>query len=353
MNTSVTVGQPESSSAEPGGQAGGAPLHRRLAGSPALRVTGRRVLIAIPVLWGVTLLTFVVLNSLPGDAATALLGANATPAEVRALSIKLHLNEPFWVRYGNWLGGALHGNLGTSLYSHLPVTSILAQRLPVTIELVVYALIITFVVSIPLAILSARRPRGVADRTSMVLSMGGLSVAPYVLALLLILVFADDLQILPALGYQSIGAGIGGNIKDLTLAAVTLAVPLTAFYTRFLRADLLEQMQSEDYTVTALAKGLSRWQVLTRHALRNSFIGLLTVIGLNLATLIGTTVIVEEIFGLPGIGYQLLQAIDNRDVPLVEGIVLVFAVVVVLVNLATDLLYGVLDPRIRHGRSRS
>ena len=353
MNTSVTVGQPESSSAEPGGRAGHAPWHRRLAGSPALRVTGRRVLIAIPVLWGVTLLTFVVLNSLPGDAATALLGANATPAEVRALSIKLHLNEPFWVRYGNWLGGAVHGNLGTSLYTHVPVTSILAQRLPVTIELVVYALIITFVVSIPLAVLSAHRPRGAVDRTSMVLSMGGLSIAPYVLALLLILVFADDLRILPALGYQSIGAGIGGNIKDLTLAAVTVAIPLAAFYTRFLRADLLEQMQSEDYTVTARAKGLSRWQVLTRHALRNSFIGLLTVIGLNLATLIGTTVIVEEIFGLPGIGYQLLQAIDNRDVPLVEGIVLVFGVIVVLVNLATDLLYGALDPRIRHGRSRS
>jgi peptide/nickel transport system permease protein len=346
MSTSVTVG-------EPGGQAGGAPLHRRLAGSPALRVAGRRLLIAIPVLWGVTLLTFIVLNSLPGDAATALLGANATPAEVRALTIKLHLNEPFWVRYWNWLSGALHGNLGTSLYTHLPVTTIIAERLPVTIELVVYALVITFVVSIPLAVFSARRPRGVVDRTSMVLSMGGLSIAPYVLALLLILVFADDLQILPALGYQSIGAGIAGNLKDLTLAAVTVAVPLTAFYTRFLRADLLEQMQSEDYTVTALAKGLSRWHVLTRHALRNSFIGLLTVIGLNLGTLIGSTVIVEEIFGLPGIGYQLLQAIDNRDVPLVEGIVLVFGTVVVLANLATDLLYGVLDPRIRHGRSRS
>jgi peptide/nickel transport system permease protein len=353
MSTPVTVGPPSSSSAEPDRQAGGAPLHRRLAGSPALRVCGRRVLIAIPVLWGVTFLTFIVLNALPGDAATALLGVNATPAEVRALTIKLHLNEPFLVRYGNWLGGALHGNLGTSLYNQQPVTSIIAQRLPVTVELVVYAVIITFVVSIPLAVLSARRPRGVVDRTSMVLSMGGLSIAPYVLALLLILVFADDLRILPALGYQSIGAGIGGNIKDLTLAAVTIAIPLAAFYTRFLRADLLEQMQSEDYTVTALAKGLSRWQVLTRHALRNSFIGLLTVIGLNLATLIGTTVIVEEIFGLPGIGYQILQAIDNWDVPLVEGIVLVFGVIVVLVNLATDLLYGVLDPRIRHGRSRS
>jgi peptide/nickel transport system permease protein len=348
MNTSVTVGQPGSSSGEPSRQAGGAPLHHRLAGSPALRVVGRRLLIAIPVLWGVTFLTFVVLNALPGDAASALLGANATPQEVRALSIKLHLNEPFLVRYGHWLGGVLHGDLGTSLYYNQPVASILAQRLPVTIELVAYALVITFVVSVPLAIVSARRPRGVTDRASMALSMGSLSIAPYVLALLLILVFAVDLRWLPALA-----AGTGGDIRDLTLPAITLAVPLIGFYTRFLRADLLEQMQSEDYTVTALAKGLSRGQVLTRHALRNSAIGLVTVIGLNLATLIGATVIVEQIFGLSGIGSELLKSINNRDVPLVEGIVLVFATIVVLANLAADLLYDVLDPRIRHGRSPS
>ena len=348
MNTPVTVGQPESSSVEPSRQAGGAPLHRRLARSPALRVVGRRLLIAIPVLWGVTFLTFVVLNALPGDAASALLGANATPQEVQALSIKLHLNEPFLVRYGHWLGGVLHGDLGTSLYYNQPVASILAQRLPVTIELVVYALVITFVVSVPLAVLSARRPRGVTDRASMALSMGSLSIAPYVLALLLILVFAVDLRWLPALAQ-----GTGGDIRDLTLPAITLAIPLIGFYTRFLRADLLEQMQSEDYTVTALAKGLSRGQVLIRHALRNSAIGLVTVIGLNLATLIGATVIVEQIFGLSGIGSELLKAINNRDVPLVEGIVLVFATIVVLANLATDLLYDVLDPRIRHGRSRS
>ncbi len=348
MNTSVTVGQPGSSSGEPSRQAGGAPPHHRLTGSPALRVVGRRLLIAIPVLWGVTFLTFVVLNALPGDAASALLGANATPQEVRALSIKLHLNEPFLVRYGQWLAGVLHGDLGTSLYYNQPVASILAQRLPVTIELVVYALVITFVVSVPLAVLSARRPRGVTDRASMALSMGSLSIAPYVLALLLILVFAVDLRWLPALAQ-----GTGGDIRDLTLPAVTLAIPLIGFYTRFLRADLLEQMQSEDYTVTALAKGLSRGQVLMRHALRNSAIGLVTVIGLNLATLIGATVIVEQIFGLSGIGFELLKAINNRDVPLVEGIVLVFATIVVLANLATDLLYDVLDPRIRHGRSPS
>jgi peptide/nickel transport system permease protein len=347
MNTSVTAGEPGTSSVEPSRPGGGAAAGRRLAGSPALRVAGRRVLIAIPVLWGVTFLTFLVLNALPGDAATALLGTNATPAEIRAETIKLHLNESIWVRYWDWFVGVLHGNLGSSLYYNQPVTSILAQRLPVTLELVVYALVITFVVSVPLAILSARKPRGVVDRTSMVFSMASLSVAPYVLALLLILVFAVNLQWFPALA-----SGTGGDIRDLTLPAITLAVPLIGFYVRFLRADLLEQM-SEEYTVTALAKGLSRWKVLSRHALRNSFIGLVTVIGLNLATLIGATVIVEQIFGLSGIGYELLRAINNRDVPLVEGIVLVFATIVVLANLATDLTYDALDPRIRHGRSRS
>jgi len=346
MSTSVTSGEPGTSSVEPS-RPGGGTASRRLAGSPALRVIGRRVLIAIPVLWGVTFLTFIVLNALPGDAATALLGANATPAEIRAETIKLHLNESIWVRYWNWLVGLLHGNLGTSLYYNQPVTSILGQRIPVTLELVVYALVITFVVSVPLAIFSARRPRGVVDRASMVFSMASLSVAPYVLALLLILVFAVNLQWFPALAQ-----GTGGDIRDLTLPAITLAIPLIGFYVRFLRADLLEQM-SEDYTVTALAKGLSRWKVLSRHALRNSFIGLVTVIGLNLATLIGATVIVEQIFGLSGIGWELLRAINNRDVPLVEGIVLVFATIVVLVNLGTDLTYDVIDPRIRHGRSRS
>ena len=347
MSTSVTAGEPGTSSVEPSRPGGGAASRRRLAGSPALRVIGRRLLITIPVLWGVTFLTFLVLNALPGDAATALLGANATPAEIRAETIKLHLNESIWVRYWDWLVGLLHGNLGTSLYYNQPVTSILGQRIPVTLELVVYALVITFVISVPLAILSARKPRGAVDRTSMVFSMASLSVAPYVLALLLILVFAVNLQWFPALA-----SGTGGDIRDLTLPAITLAIPLIGFYVRFLRADLLEQM-SEEYTVTALAKGLSRWKVLSRHALRNSFIGLITVIGLNLATLIGATVIVEQIFGLSGIGYELLRAINNRDVPLVEGIVLVFATIVVLANLATDLTYDALDPRIRHGRSRS
>ncbi|MGB6456183.1 MAG: ABC transporter permease [Streptosporangiaceae bacterium] len=343
MNTSVTV--------QPARWSGGAFL-RRLASSPALRVSGRRLLSAIPVLWGVTLLAFLVMNALPGDAASALLGINATPAELRAFSIKLHLNEPLWVRYGHWLGGVLTGNLGTSLASPQSVASIIGQRLPVTLELVIYALVITMIVSIPLAVLCARRPRGIVDRLSMVGSMASLSFAPYVLGLLLIIVFSVDLHgVFPAL--YSAPTSIASNLYQYTLPSIVLAVPLIGFYTRFLRADLLEQMQSEDYIVTARAKGVSEWRLLTRHALRNSFIGLLTVIGLNLATLIGATVIVEQIWSLPGIGYELLNAISNRNVPVIEGIVLVFGIAVVLANLLTDVLYGVLDPRIRHVRARS
>ena len=320
-------------------------------GSPSLRLIGRRVLAAIPVLFGVTFLTFVVMNLLPGDAAQELLGINATPAEIRQLSIELHLNEPFWVRYGNWLSGVLHGNLGNSLTSGDPVSTILGQRLPVTFELIVYAFVVSLVFTVPVALLAARKPRGVADRLSMVVSMAGLSTAPYVLALLLILVFAVHLQWLPAIGYVPPSQSIVGCIRSLTLPAIAIGFPLFCFYTRLLRSDLVQQMQAEDYVVTARAKGLQPRQVLVRHALRNSLFGLLTVVGLNIGALIGTTVIVEQIFSLPGIGQQLLQAINDRDIPVVEATVLVFAIVVVLANLLTDLLYAVLDPRIRYGRA--
>ncbi|HEY2505578.1 MAG TPA: ABC transporter permease [Streptosporangiaceae bacterium] len=340
--------------AEPGRRAGGAAeTLRRLARSPALRVIGRRLLSAIPVLWGVTFLSYFILNALPGDAASALLGINATPAEVRAFSIKLGLNEPVWVRYGHWLGSALTGNLGTSAASPQSVASILGQRLPVTLELVVYALIIAFVVAVPLGVLCARWPSGVVDKLTAALSIASLSIAPYVLALVLVILFAVDLSVFPAIGFTPLTQSLAGNLRSTTLPSIVLALPLIGFYARFLRGDLVQQMQSEDYIVTARAKGVSEWRVLTRHALRNSFIGILTVIGLNLATLVGVTVIIESIFSLPGIGYELLNAISNRNIPVVEGIVLVFGVIVVLANLATDLLYGVLDPRIRRVRSRS
>ncbi|MGO8894367.1 MAG: ABC transporter permease [Streptosporangiaceae bacterium] len=335
-------------------QAGpGADLTRRVVGSPGARLAGRRLLAAIPVLWGVTFLTYVVMNLLPGDAAQELLGANATPAEVHQLQIELHLNEPFWVRYGQWFGGLFRGNLGTSLTSGQNVTTILGQRLPVTAELLIYAFVASIVLAVGLAVLAARRPNGIADRFSMVVSMTGLSVAPYVLALVLIYIFAVRLQLFPAIGYTSLTQSPAANIKSLTLPAAAIGFPLFSVYTRLLRADIVEQMQREDYIVTARAKGMRPWRILIRHALPNSLFGLITLVGLNLGALVGAVAIIEPIFSLPGVGAILIQSINDRDVPVVEGIVVIFAVVVVLANLFTDLLYAALDPRIRYGRSAS
>jgi peptide/nickel transport system permease protein len=334
----------------PAGSRTWGPAGRAVLTSPALRLVGRRLLSAIPVLLGVTFLTFVVMNLLPGDAAQQLLGANATPAEVRALEIKLHLNEPFWVRYWHWLSSTLTGHLGASLTSSQSVTSILGQRLPVSVELLAYAFLVSVGVAVPVAVLAARRPGGLVDRLSMLISMAGLSIAPFVLALLLVLVFAVELRVLPAIGFSSLSQGLGANIRSLTLPALSIGFPLACVYTRLLRSDLVEQMQSEDYVVTARAKGVPPWQVLVRHALRNSLFGLVTLVGLNLGTLIGALVIIEPIFSLPGVGQVLFQSINDRDIVVVEAVVLLFAFVVVIANMLTDLLYAVLDPRIRYGR---
>ena len=319
--------------------------------SPSLRLTGRRLLQAIPVLWGVTFLTYLFLNLLPGDAASQLLGANATPAEVHQLEIKLHLNEPFLTRYWHWFTGVLSGNLGASLANGQSVSSILGQRLPVTFELVIVSVVVTMLIAVPMATLAARKPRGIFDRVTTILSMGGISIAQFVFALLLVLLFSDIWNVLPALGWTPLSQSIGQNARYLVLPVMTIAIPLAMFVARLLRADLIEQMDSQEYIVTARAKGLSRWAQLTRHALRNSMLGIVTIFGLQVALLFGLTVIVEEIFGLPGVGQALLTAVNDRDAPLLEGIVLVLAGIVVLVNLLIDVTYGVLDPRIRHGRS--
>ena len=329
------------------------PLTRRVLGSPSFRLAGKRVLAAVFVLWGVTFLTYIVMNLLPGDTAQLLLGANATPAEIDQLTLQLHLNEPFWVRYGNWLVGLLHGSLGTSLTNGENVTTILGARLPITVELLLYAFVVSIVLAVLLAVLAARKPNGIADRFSMAVSMLGLSVAPYVLALVLIYVFAVRIQWFPAIGYTSFSASPVENIKSLTLPAAAIGFPLFAVYTRLLRADMVEQMQREDYIVTARAKGVPPWRILVRHALRNSLFGFITLVALNLGALVGAVAIIEPIFSLPGVGAILIQSINDHDVPVVEGIVLVFAVVVVVANLLADLLYMALDPRIRYERPAS
>jgi peptide/nickel transport system permease protein len=326
-------------------------VFRWMARSPSLRIVSKRLLQAIPVIWGVTFLTFAMMNLLPGGSAVALAGIGATKADVQALANRLHLNEPFWTRYFHWLGGAVTGHLGASLANGQPVSSILAARLPVTAELVCFALILSVIFAILVAVLAVRRPHGIADRLSMLVCMIGLSIPGFVLGLILILIFADRLKILPAIGFVPISDGVWPNVRSLILPAVTLAFGLFCGYTRVLRADLLDQMTGEDYIVTARGKGIAPRQVLIRHGLRNSMFGLLTLVGLNLGVLIGGTVLIEQIFAIPGMGQELIQSVQSEDVVVVEAIVVVLSLAVVAASLLTDLLYMVLDPRIRYGRS--
>jgi len=302
----------------------------------------------VPIILGVSILTFWVLDLIPGNAAEQLLGPEATPEQVRALELELGLDRPAVLRYLDWLGGAVTGDLGTSLVNGQPVTDQIVDRMAVTGELVALAFLVSLGLAVPVALLAAYRPGRLFDRVSMVVSITGLSVANYVLALLLVLVFAVELALFPAIGFVPLSESVAGNLHSMALPAAAIAFPLFCFYTRFLRGDLVDQLQGEDYVTTARAKGIGPWQVLLRHAFRNSAFGLITVVGLNLGTLLGGTVIVEQIFALPGMGQLMLQAINTRDATVVQGCVVVFAVVAVLANLAADLLYAVLDPRIRY-----
>lgn len=327
-----------------------ADLVRRVVGSPALQLVARRLLTAVPVLLGVTFLTFVVMNLVPGNPAQLILGINASPAAIHKLDVQLGLDHPFWDRYWLWLDGLLHGNLGIAYSNQQSVNSIIAQYLPTTCWLLLYALVGALVLGVIVAVLAARRPNGIIDRLSLAVSMIGLSFAPYALALCLGWLFAVKFH-----WFHIIDNNLGNDpftaVKQLTLPAASIGFLLFSTYTRLLRADIIEQMEREDYIVTAKAKGVAPWRVLVVHATKNSLFTLITLVALNLGTLIGAVAIIEPIFSLPGIGAELINAININDLPLVEGIVVVFALVTVAGNLLADLLYTVLDPRIRYGRS--
>jgi peptide/nickel transport system permease protein len=315
-----------------------------------LQTIGRRVVLLIPILFGVTLLSFLLLNLLPGDTATAILGTNATHQELAQLQQQLGLNQSLVVRYAHWLGGALTGNLSHSLITQQSVASLLAQDAPVTLELLILGFLIALVLAIPVAMLGVHKPGGIADRITALVAMVGLSVPNFIVGLVLILVFAVRFRIFPATGFTPLSDGLVANLRTMILPALSLSFALFATYVRMLRADMHDQLATEDYVVTARAKGLSEWVILGRHVLRNSLFGLLTVVAVNFGTFMGATVIIESIFALPGIGQLLVMSIENRDVTVVQGVVVVMAVVVVAANLVADLLYAVLDPRVRYGR---
>ena len=315
-----------------------------------LGFVARRLLYLVPVLIAVSLLTFLIASLLPGDLAYVILGDQATPEKVAALRHDMGLDQPIWWRYLSWLGNVLQGDFGRSFRTGQTVLEAVTDRLPVSFELMVMAELIGLAIGVPLAIACAVRSGSAFDRFMTGGAFGMLSVPTFLSAILLIYLFAVELRWLPATGYVPFGEDPLGNLRFLLLPALTLALAEWPGIMRVLRSDMIATLQ-EDYIAMARAKGLKASRILFVHALKPSSLTLVTITGINIGRLIGGTLIVETIFALPGIGRLLVGAIFTRDLIILQGVVLLVAGGFVLVNFIVDLLYAILDPRIRHGHA--
>jgi peptide/nickel transport system permease protein len=315
-----------------------------------LGFVARRLLYLVPVLIAVSLLTFLIASLLPGDLAYVILGDQATPEKVAALRHDMGLDQPIWWRYLSWLGNVLQGDFGRSFRTGQTVLQAVAERLPVSIELMLLAQLGALAIGIPLAIACAVRSGSAFDRFMTGSAFSMLSVPAFLSAILLIYLFAVELRWLPATGYVPFNEDPVGNLRCFLLPALTLALGEWPVLMRVLRSDMIATLQ-EDYIAMARAKGLKPSRILLVHALKPSSLTLVTVTGINIGRLIGGTVIVESIFALPGIGRLLLGAIFTRDLIILQGVVLFVAIGYVLMNFIVDMLYAVLDPRIRHGHA--
>jgi peptide/nickel transport system permease protein len=304
-----------------------------------LRLLARRLTIAVPVLFGVTVLVFLILHLIPGDPAQILLfGSRPTPQQIAQLRASLGLDQPLPVQYLLYLGRLAHGDLGQSFITNRPVAEEIAQRLPDTLQLTFAAMLVAVLIGMPVGIVGGVRPGSWADRLSSGFAVLGVAVPYFWFAVVLVLVFAVDLHLLPSLGE--------GSWDSLLLPAVSLGWGLSAIIARLLRNNLVE-IYRQPYMQVARAKGLSERMILYRHALKNALIPVVTILGLQFGNVLSGAVVVEVIFGRPGIGSYLVQAIQAKDIPVVQSIVLLIAVVYILINLLVDLVYGFLDPRIR------
>ncbi|MDP9371820.1 MAG: ABC transporter permease [Chloroflexota bacterium] len=312
-----------------------------------LAYTIRRVLLAIPVMLMVATAVFLLLRLTPGDPAGVILGPDATEDRRRELRRELGLEDPLPVQYVRWLGKVARGDLGRSLFLNKPVTAALLERAQPTLLLTIMALTVAIAIGLPTGVIAARQRGSWLDLGSMAVAMTGIAMPTFWLGLNLIFIFAVLLRWLPVAGYQPLSAGPWESLRYMILPAITLGVAQGALLARMTRSMMLEVL-GQDYVRTARAKGLAERNVVIRHALRNAFIPLLTVIGLSFAALMSGAVVTEQIFNLPGVGRLLIQAIGRRDFPLVQGAVLVIAAIYVLINLLVDLLYAVVDPRIHH-----
>jgi peptide/nickel transport system permease protein len=305
----------------------------------------RRLLQAVPVAFGVTFLTFLLIHLLPGDPAGAVLGNRATPALVAQLHAKWGIDRSLPEQYWLFVQRLAHGDLGDSLLYGDTVRSMIAQRAPVTIWLLVYSTVLSMLIAVPLATVAARRKDGWVDQVVRAVPIVGLGMPAFWLGIMLILLLAADVwPIFPVGGY---GDGFLGHLESMFLPALTVAIGTVPLLIRSLRASLLGVLES-DYITTARAKGVPERRVLIRHALRNGIMPMITVLGINLGFLIGNTVVVEKVFALPGVGAMIFDAIQQRDFAVVQGVTLLLAFLVILVNIAIDVTYSLLDPRVRY-----
>jgi peptide/nickel transport system permease protein len=314
-----------------------------------IRFVALRLLYAIPVIAGVALLTFLIAALLPGDLAALMLGPEETQERLAEVRAELGLDRPPWVRFVEWLGDAVRGDLGRSMRTGQSVAEAIGERLPVTVELMLLAQAGALALALPVAIACAVRPGGRLDRALSGAAFASLSVPTVMSAILLIWLFAVRLEWLPATGYVPLQEGIADNLAGFVLPAATLALAEWPVLMRVLRADLVATLR-EDFVTMARAKGLRDARILWVHALKPSSLTLVTVTGLNVGRLLGGTVIVEQIFALPGLGRLLVGSIYGRDLVVLQGTVLFVAVAFVLVNTAVDVAYAALDPRVRRGR---
>jgi peptide/nickel transport system permease protein len=304
----------------------------------------RRLVQAVPVVLGVTVLCFFMIHLVPGDPARTMLGVHATPKKIALLHHEWGLDRSLPAQYELFMKRLVHGNLGESLFYNVSAWSLISGRLPVTLWLIGYGTLLSILIAIPLAVLAASRKDGARDQVVRAVPLVGLGFPPFWLGIMLLLAFGLHLgRLFPVGGY---GTGVTGHLHAMFLPALTVALGIAPILIRSLRASLLQVLES-DYITTARSKGISETRVLLRHALRNAVVSTVSVLGVNIGFLVGGTVIIEQVFALPGIGQLMLNSILQRDFPVVQGVTLVFGIMVVFVYLATDILHSLLDPRVR------
>jgi peptide/nickel transport system permease protein len=307
----------------------------------------RRLVATIPVMGVVAIAVFALLHVTPGDPAVIIAGDYATSDDIARIRSRLGLDQPFHAQVAIWLGRIVRGDLGTSIFSGLPVSTLIGQRAATTVWLTLFAMVISVGIGVPIGVLAAWRKGSWIDRGVMMFAVSGFSMPTFWLGFILVYVFAVTAGWLPVQGYQPLAGGLWPFLRHLVLPAVTLSVVYMALIARMTRASMLGVLD-EDYIRTAFAKGLAPRRVLVRHALKNASLPVVTIIGIGFALLIGGAVVTESVFALPGLGRLTVDAIVRRDYPVIQGVLLVVSGVYVLINLVVDVLYVVLDPRIRY-----